>query len=62
MMFVVAMIRAPGVDANSAKYIVAQSNERLYTEGMPDDGNFLLVLRRSEKLDAAKCFREVKNA
>ena len=52
--------QAPGVDANSARYIVAQSNERLYTEGMPDDGNFLLVLRRSEKLDAANAGSKLK--
>ena len=52
--------QAPGVNADSAKYIVAGSGEKFATEGMPDDGNFLLVLRRSEKVDAANASAKLK--
>ena len=36
-----------------AKYIVAKSDERLYTGGLPNAGNFVLILRRPEAFDKA---------
>ena len=37
-----------------AKYIVATGSERLYTAGLPNAGNFLLVLRHPEGVKIAK--------
>ena len=44
--------QAPGVNADSARYIVANRNEGLYTTGLPD-GNFVLILRRPDGHDKA---------
>ena len=52
--------QAPGVNDNSARYIVAGSSEKLHTEGLPDDGKFVMFLRRSEKVDAANAKDKLK--
>ena len=42
-----------GLLNNPAKYIVAERNERLYTDGLPA-GNFVLILRHGEGVDISK--------
>ena len=58
-------VRGIGLDvANSdiepANYIIASSSDRLYTHGMPDDGNFVLFLRRPEAHDKTNAASKLK--
>ena len=58
-------VRGIGLDvANSgiepANYIIAKSSDRLYTDGMPDDGNFVLFLRRPEAHDKTNAASKLK--
>ena len=58
-------VRGIGLDvANSgiepANYIIAKSSDRLYTEGMPDNGNFVLFLRRPEAHDKTNATAKLK--
>ena len=52
--------QALGVNDNSPKYIIAGSGDKLQTEGIPDNGEFVMFLRRSEKVGAANAKNKLK--